>query len=29
LDLTDYGTGMYIVTIETANGAVAKKVLKN
>ncbi len=29
LDLTDYGTGMYIVSVETANGAVTKKVMKN
>lgn len=29
LDLSNYGTGMYIVSIETANGAIAKKVMRN
>lgn len=29
LDLSDYGTGMYIVTVETVNGAVTRKVMKN
>jgi hypothetical protein len=29
LDLIEFGTGMYIVSVETANGAVTNKVMKN
>lgn len=29
LDLSEYSTGIYIVSVETANGAVTRKVMKN